>query len=140
MLNLTSLENAVAQLEEALKFHESELAVQRPRLRLQLRAAAIQAFEFTYELAFSMLRRYLEQVMANPSAADGMSFREVIREAFRRGLIASEVQAWEQFRKFRGTTSHTYDSSKAQAIFEAVPDFLEEVRYLLERLRDDARA
>ena len=135
MLDLTPLENAVAQLEEALEFHDSELAVQEPRLRLQLRAAAIQAFEFTYELGFAMLKRHLEQVMANPSAVDGMSFKDVIREALRRKLVASDVDAWERFRKFRGTTSHTYDAGKAQAIFEAIPEFLDEARYLLRQLR-----
>ena len=135
MLDLTSLENAVAQLEEALEFHDSELAVQRPRLRLQLRAAAIQAFEFTYELGFAMLKRHLEQVMANPAAVDEMPFKAVIREALGRGLVAAEVEAWERFRKFRGTTSHTYDAGKAQAIFEAIPGFLDEARYLLKRLR-----
>jgi nucleotidyltransferase substrate binding protein (TIGR01987 family) len=135
MLDLRSLENAVAQLEEALKFHDSELAVQRPRLQLQLRAAAIQAFEFTYELGFAMLKRHLEHVMANPAAVDEMSFKAVIREALGRGLVAADVDAWERFRKFRGTTSHTYDAGKAQAIFEAIPEFLDEVRYLLKRLR-----
>ena len=135
MLDLTPLENAVAQLEEALEFHESELAIQQPRLRLQLRAAAIQAFEFTYEIAFRMLKRHLEQVLANPSAVDGMSFKDVIREALGRGLVAADVDAWERFRKLRGTTSHTYDARKAQAVFEAIPEFRDEARYLLKRLR-----
>ena len=138
MLDLTPFENAVAQLEEALEFHDSELAAERPRLRLQLRAASIQAFEFTYELAFAMLKRHLEQVMANPSAVDGMSFKDVIREALGRGLVAADVDAWERFRKFRGTTSHTYDAGKAQAIFEALPGFRDEVRYLLQQLRTQA--
>ena len=135
MLDLTPLENAVAQLDEALEFHDSELAVQRPRLQLQLRAAAIQAFEFTYELGFAMLKRHLGQVMANPAAVNKMPFKAVIREALSRGLVAADVDAWERFRAFRGTTSHTYDARKAQAIFEAIPEFRDEARYLLKRLR-----
>ena len=137
MLDLTPLRNAIAQLEEALEFHDSELAVQRPRLQLQLRAAAIQAFEFTYELAFGMLKRHMEQVMANPAAVDKMPFKGVIREAIARGLVAADVDAWERFRKFRGTTSHTYDAGKAQVIFEAMPEFLDEARYLLKRLASE---
>lgn len=139
MLDLTPLENAVAQLEEALEFHDSELALERPRLRLQLRAAAIQAFEFTYELGFAMLKRHLEQVMANPAAVDKMPFKVVIREALGRGLVAADVDAWELFRTFRGTTSHTYDAGKAQAIFDAIPEFRDEVRYLLKQLRAHAQ-
>ncbi len=135
MLDLTPLDNAIAQLEEALDFHGSDLAAEQPRLRLQLRAAAIQAFEFTYELSFKMLGRYLEQVMPNPAAVDKMPFKDLIREALGRGLLAADVDAWERFRKFRGTTSHTYDAGKAQAIFEGIPEFLDEVRYLRKRLR-----
>lgn len=134
MLDLTPLENAVAQLEEALEFHDSELAVQEPRLRLQLRAAAIQAFEFTYALSFAMLKRHLEQVMANPAAVDEMAFKTVVREALGRGLVAADVDTWERFRRLRGTTSHTYDAGKAQAVFEAIPEFRDEARYLLKRL------
>ena len=139
MLDLTSLQNAVAQLEEALDLHASELAAKHPRLRLQLRAAAIQAFEFTYELSFRMLCRHLEQVMPNPAAVDKMPFKDIVREAIRRGLIASDVEEWERFRMFRGTTSHTYNAAKAQLIFEGVPKFLDEARYLLKRLRPETQ-
>ena len=139
MLDPTPLERAVAQLEEALDFHASDLAVERPRLRLQLRAAAIQAFEFTYELSFSTLCRHLEQVMANPAKVDRMPFKDVVRETVRRGLVASDVEEWERFRISRGTTSHTYNAAKAQLIFEGVPKFLDEARYLLERLRSETQ-
>ena len=35
-----------------------------------MRASAIQAFEFTYELSVRMIKRYLEQVSANPAEVD----------------------------------------------------------------------
>ena len=55
-LDLTPLEDAVAQLEEALDIYHSDLALDHPRLKRHLRAAVIQAFEFTYELSFRMLK------------------------------------------------------------------------------------
>jgi len=64
-----------------------------------------------------------------------MPFKGVVREALGRGLVAADVDAWERFRKLRGTTSHTYDAGKAQAVFEAIPEFRDEARYLLKRLR-----
>ena len=87
------------------------LASGDPALKLHLRAAAIQAFEFTYELSFKMVKRHLEQVSPNPAELDEMSFRAIMREAFRRGLVRSEVSVWNQYRKMRGTTSHTYKTS-----------------------------
>ena len=61
-LDLTPLEDAVAQLEEALDVYHSDLVLNAPRLKRHLRAAVIQAFEFTYELSFGMLKRYLDSL------------------------------------------------------------------------------
>jgi hypothetical protein len=47
IIDVTSLSNAIAQLEEALNYANSSLAASDPRLARHLRAAAIQAFEFT---------------------------------------------------------------------------------------------
>ncbi|MCY4659301.1 MAG: HI0074 family nucleotidyltransferase substrate-binding subunit [Acidobacteria bacterium] len=134
-LDLTPLDDAIAQLEEALEYHDSDLASRDPALKLHLRAAAIQAFEFTYELSFKMVKRHLEQVSENPAQLDEMGFSAIVREAFQRGLVQSEVSAWTEYRRLRGTTSHTYDADKARAVFESIPDFLREARYLRDRLR-----
>ena len=134
-LYLTPLDDAIAQLEEALEYYGSDLASRDPALKLHLRAAAIQAFEFTYELSFKMIKRHLEQVSENPSQFDEMSFSAIMREAFRRGLVRSELSAWKEYRKLRGTTSHTYDGAKARVVFEGVPAFLREARYLRDQLQ-----
>jgi len=43
---------------------------------------------------------------------------------------------WQGFRENRNRTSHTYDESKADDVFRAIPPFLTEVRTLVARLRD----
>jgi hypothetical protein len=48
-LDLKSFEKAIIQLESAIKYSESDLAKNDANLALHLRAAVIQAFEFTYE-------------------------------------------------------------------------------------------
>ena len=93
-LDLTPLDAAIAQLKEALAYHGSDLASRDPALKLHLRAAAIQAFEFTYELSFKMIKRHLEQASENPAQFDEMSFSAIMREAFRRGLVQSELSIW----------------------------------------------
>lgn len=134
-LDYSSLEDAVHQLEDALALYESEIVQSNPRLQKHLRAAAIQAFEFTYELSFKMIKRYLETAVANPATLGTMEFRAVIREAIRHGLIASELTDWMEYRANRGATSHTYDEHKAQTVFVAIPTFLEESRHLVSELR-----
>ena len=129
-IDLSTLRQAIAQLEEALAYCESDLAQQDPRLALHLRAGAIQAFEFTYELAIKMLRRYLETVESNPAAVAEHTFSELVRLGWERGLLCAELAAWKEFRRDRGTTSHAYDQNKAMEVFGNIPAFLDEARFL----------
>ena len=134
-LDLSPLENAVAQLDEALDVYHSDLVHLEPRLRRLSRSAVIQAFEFTYTLSYGMTVRYLRLSSANPAEVDQMSFNDVIREAYRQGLVRSELPAWREHRRKRGTTSHTYGEDLAQEVLEYAPVFLEEARFLLNQLR-----
>ena len=59
-LDLSPLENTVAQLGEALDLYDSDVVRQHPIVRNHIRAGAIQAFEFTYELSISKIERYLK--------------------------------------------------------------------------------
>ena len=133
-LDLSSLKQAISQLEEALEIYDSELTMAEPRLKRHMRAAVIQAFEFTYELSFKMIKRYLELASANPVEVDDMSFNDVIREASKQSLVQAELVVWREYRRNRGTTSHTYDEQKAQEVLNSAPDFLAESRYLLIQL------
>ena len=134
-LDLSSIEDAVAQLEDALVQCDSEIVRQFPQIRNQMRAGAIQAFEFTYELSVKMIKRYLEQVSANPAEVDELSFQDLIRRAGQQGLLRSELDAWMRHRANRGTTSHTYNDERAERVFRSIPEFLEEVRHLLKELQ-----
>ena len=135
-LDLTPLEDAVAQLEDGLDIYNSDLALDHPRLKRHLRAAVIQAFEFTYELSVRMIKRYLEQVSANPAEIDALSFQDLIRRAGQQGLVRSELDAWMRHRANRGTTCHTYNEERAERVFRNIPEFLGEARYLLKELQE----
>jgi nucleotidyltransferase substrate binding protein (TIGR01987 family) len=135
-LDFSSLQKAIAQLDEAIAFSDSDLVAAHPRLALHLRAAAIQAFEFTYELSVKSLKRFLEATEANPSAVDEMSFSEMIRRGYELGLLQAEIAAWRAFRRDRGTTSHAYDEAKAAAVFQAIPAFATEAKFLLAQIKE----
>lgn len=135
ILEVSALENAIGQLEEALQYCASDLAATDKKLALHLRAGAIQAFEFTYELTLKMLKRYLTLTTTNPNIVNEMSFNELIRMGYAKGLLLSELVAWKGFRQDRGTTSHTYNEIKAQDVFENIPVFLKEAQYLVEQLK-----
>lgn len=134
-LDLSPLEDAVAQLGDGLVQYDSDIVREFPQIRNQMRTGAIQAFEFTYELSVGMIKRYLEQVSANPAEIDELSFKNLIRRAAQQGLVRSELEAWLRYRANRGTTSHTYNEARAERVFRGIPEFLEEARYLLKELQ-----
>ena len=140
ILDLTSLEAAVVQLEEVLALCNREPYKSDPLVRRHLRAAAIKAFEYTYAISLKMIKRYMEKTITEPDEIDNMTFNNFIREAFGKDLVQSDVPAWRDYRKKRGTTSHTYDEEKAQEIFEMIPDFLKESQYVLARLQEKNRS
>ena len=134
MIDTSSLRNAIAQLDEAMDYCRSDLAERDPKLARHLRAAAIQAFEFTYELAIKLLRRSLAETEANPADVRDATFNELIRLGYARGLLVSEIIVWKEFRRHRGSTSHAYDEAMAEEVFAGIPAFLTEAKTLLANL------
>jgi nucleotidyltransferase substrate binding protein (TIGR01987 family) len=140
MIDLTSLQKAIAQLETAIDYTQSDLAKSDETVALLFRAAAIQAFEYTYELSVKMLRRYLEATEASPSAVQQYTYNELLRRAYALGLVQEELMVWKQFRTNRGTTSHGYDEDKAQVVFDAIPEFLAEAIYVYSQIENRQQA
>ncbi len=135
-IDLTSLENAIAQLKSALDSYNDDIIQNNPVYKKQVRGAAIQAFEFTYEIAFKMIVRYLEAVSQDNVNANIMSFNSIIREAYKKNIVRSELTVWKQYRQKRCITGHTYNDNKAQDVFSIIPGFLNEMQYVISRLQE----
>lgn len=133
-LDFSPLGNAIGQLEKSLRYANSDIAVNDPGLREQLRNSVIQCFEFTYELSHKMLKRYLEETAASPEEIDLSSFQNQIRMGNERGLLRSDWSKWRTYRQARTDSSHTYDEEKAEAVFQVANDFLDEARHLYREL------
>ena len=134
MLDLTSLHKSLVQLKKSLHYSRSELAEQDAELFFQFRAAAIQAFEYTYELSIKMLRRQLEQ-MESPAEISRLTYKDFIRTAAEKGLI-DEPTAWFAFRDQRNFTAHTYDETKAKHVYDILATFVIKVEYCLAKLQE----
>jgi len=126
-LDLTAFEKALAALERGLA--RAAAAPDDEELR-----DACQRFEFTFELAWKMLKRRLELDLPNASEVDAMSYRTLIRVGAEQGLIG-DVSAWFVYRDKRNLTSHVYDAEKAAQVYAILPAFARHSRELLERLK-----
>ena len=133
-IDFSPLANAISQLEKSIAYAKSELAESDAGLFEQFRNSVIQCFEFTYELSHKMLSRYLEETAANPEEIDLSTFQNIIRIGNEKGLLRSDWPVWRNYRYARSNSSHTYDESKAEAVYVIAAGFLEEAKYLYQQL------
>lgn len=134
-LDLTPLVNATDSLEESIAVVSDEkwFDAQPKAVQNTLIAGVIQNFEFVYELSVKMIRRRIELDAATPTDADFADYRELLRTAAERGLIA-DVEDWFDYRQLRNITSHAYDHKKAMQVYRGTPAFLGDARALLKTL------
>ena len=134
-LDLSALRGAVGSLEDGLEvvsnsdwFNEQSVKVQNTLI-----AGVIQNFEFVYEISFKMMKRQIEEESASPNEVDESNFRDVLRVAAEKGLVA-DVEPWFKYRKMRNITAHTYDHEKAQQVYQDTLIFINDARALLQAL------
>ncbi|MFL9609497.1 nucleotidyltransferase substrate binding protein [Methylobacillus sp. Pita2] len=134
-LDLSALRDAVGSLEDGLEVvSDGEwFNRQSEKVRNTLIAGVIQNFEFVYEISIKMVRRQIELESASPTEVDETNFRDVLRVAAEKGLIA-DVEAWFKYRKMRNITAHTYDHEKAQKVYQDTLIFIDDARALLQKL------
>jgi len=85
-----------------------DLARQRDLSELE-QQGLIQGFEFTHELAWNVLKDYLEE-----SGISGIvGSKGATREAFKNGLIL-DGESWMKMIKARNLSSHTYNQDIAE--------------------------
>lgn len=106
---LSNYKKALSQLGLAV-----ELSKRRPLSELE-KQGLIQAFEFTHELAWNVMKDYFfHQGQSNITGS-----RDATRESFNKGLIL-QGEVWMDMIKSRNKTSHTYNQSVADDIVEHI--------------------
>lgn len=118
-LSLTALQKATASLANALAQDYNEFT----------RDATIQRFEYTYELSWKTLKRYLSQY----TGSQEHNIKAIFREAAQQGLIA-DTQPWFVYHQARNLTSHTYHEATAEEAYQAAKAFLIDAQQLLKNL------
>lgn len=109
---LSNYQRALVGLQEAVSLRET-----RPLSNLE-QQGLIQAFEFTHELAWNVMKDYFVY-QGNASQITGS--RDAVREAFAVQLV-TDGQGWMDMIKSRNQSSHTYNPETADAIVKDVVD------------------
>ena len=123
-LNLDPLEKAIIQLELGINRAE-----QNNNDEL-IRDGVIQRFEYTIDLAWKFLQRYLK-VDLQIDESSIRSKKDIFREAARLKLI-DDAESWIAHYEARNSTSHEYNQEVAKAVYSQILLFLPDVKKLLE--------
>lgn len=126
-LNLEPLEKAIEQLKMGIKQSQAESDNEL------LRDGVIQRFEYTMDLSWKMIQRYLKHIAQVDESAIRTK-KDLFREAARIRIITN-VEAWFGYYEARNETSHIYDPQIAQSVFEQAELFLPDAINLLEALK-----
>jgi nucleotidyltransferase substrate binding protein (TIGR01987 family) len=120
-----SYKNALAALERGVA-----IAAERPLTELE-EQGLIQGFEFTHELAWNLLKDYLEA----KGFTDIHGSRDTTRLAFQEGYL-KDGEIWMDMIKSRNISSHTYNIDTAQSIADAIINtYIEEFRKLRDLMK-----
>lgn len=108
---LDSFKRARQQLQAAVDLHQSRTLSELEQQGL------IQAFEFTHELAWNVMKDYLRSLGSESLIAS----RDSTRAAFKAALI-EDGEGWMDMIVSRNLSSHTYNRDTANALVQKVVD------------------
>jgi len=127
---LSELGRALARLDDALAITPSGAPDRGLPFPADIvRDAAIQRFEFSFELAWKALAAWLVEGLSPAPTSP----RAVIREAYRQRLLTDEAR-WITLLLDRNLTSHTYREATAQEVFARLPAHAALLRELFDAL------
>lgn len=102
----------LANFEKAFERLRSAVALSRQRELSDLeKQGLIQAFEFTHELAWKVMKDYFSW----QGTVDITGSRDATREAFAQGVV-TDGEGWMEMIVSRNQTSHTYNEAVANEI------------------------
>jgi len=90
----------------------------------------IQCFEFTFELAWNVIKDYLEE----QGVIGIIGSKNAVRHAFHKGLI-DDGEVWMNMIKDRNLATHVYDEKTAEDLFTAIVNiYYDQFKMLAEKM------
>ncbi len=102
------------QYRQALATLEEAVSVPEPNVNQFIKDATIQRYEYTYEMAWKLIK-----VVLNYKGVELSYPREVLKEAFSNGWI-NKPELWEDMIEDRNLTSCTYKARNAEQVYRRI--------------------
>ncbi|HLD38203.1 MAG: hypothetical protein A3G45_00190 [Candidatus Staskawiczbacteria bacterium RIFCSPLOWO2_12_FULL_37_15] len=124
---MTKTESIKEQYFKTVKNLEETLGKEKTDER---RDSAIKRFELCFDVAWKLIKEYLEEnkgiICASPN--------ECFREAYRQKII-DYSEFWLQITKERNAAVHTYKEKLAESLYQKLPEILKHFKYLEEKMK-----
>lgn len=115
-------EKALTQLNKTLQAEFSDI----------VRDAAIQRFEFTFELFWKLVKTYLNFVEGIDCYSPKNCFRELLPVTL---ASEDEVELLLKMCDHRNLTSHVYDEEVSEEVFSAIPSYYNIMNVIISRIK-----
>ena len=100
------------------------------------RNAVIKGFELVLEMTGNLLRKALKTYGGSTKSIDELSFKDVLRNAGKRGLIGvEEIERWFAYRDNRNIVAHDYGQKFAEQTLVLLPGFIDDAALVANSLQ-----
>jgi len=135
-LDLSSLKKALTSLDNAIQVATAGQMTKRDEKEQEvIKAGVIQNFEFTYELCWKFIQRWLRENRTAEEADYPRTRKDMFRMAAREGII-SDPLPWFEYSDVRNVVAHTYNRENAEKVFQAAIKFMKDAEHLLRQLEE----
>ena len=128
-LDLSGLKKAINSLNEAVEY---SLNLPQGIDANIVRDSVIQRFEYTYELSWKLLQRWVK-LNVSPEDSEPRTKKDLFRVAAKKQMINDSKQ-WFEFAEARNQVAHTYNQKNAEYVYNVALKFLPEVKFLYDEL------
>lgn len=132
-LNLDHLRRCIETLQRSLRLYQQAEA---DSIEQEVfRNAIVKSYELTQEISFKLLKKALKAFGHGGRKLEATPIKDILRLAAVHDLLTvEEVERWFRYRDNRNDTAHDYGEAFARETLTLIPEFLEDVSGLADRL------
>ncbi|MBQ8630098.1 MAG: nucleotidyltransferase substrate binding protein [Alphaproteobacteria bacterium] len=124
--NIDALRNALTTLLESWNVYTQKNL--EPAIESIVADSCVKRFEYTMETSLKLMRRYLKLAYAKDDKE--LTVNNIFRFMNSYGMIQN-WESWKEYYAKRNDTSHEYNLNKARDLLPILPQFIEDVRFLV---------
>lgn len=131
MLDTENLENAYETLVSCYRDYEKN---QDSQFIEYIADSCVKRFEYTLETAWKLFKKFLIQKYGKTEQE--LTMNNIFR--FMQGYgYAKDWERWREYYEKRNSTAHEYNIEKARRLLTLVPNFIEDVAYMIEVMQEE---